>query len=178
VAPTAFRATPGLRAPPLPSAEVDQNGTVYVVWPDCRRRPSCRYNDLVISRSADGITWSAPTRIPTAPRSSNADFVLPGIGADPNRVGRLALAYYVYRGGELLDAGFVSSPNGGRNWRPPRRLNAQTMRLNWIAQAGGAMVGDYISTSWSGGRAISVFPIASFRPGGFDQPLFATVIRP
>ena len=178
VGPTAFRATPGLRAPPLPSSEVDQNGTVYVVWPDCRQRPSCRHNDLVISRSADGVTWSAPTRIPTARRSSTADFVLPGIGADPNRVGRLALAYYVYRGGEFLDAGFISSANGGRNWRPPRRLNAQTMRLNWIAQAGGAMVGDYISTSWVGGRAISAFPIASFLPGAFDQPLFATVIRP
>jgi hypothetical protein len=178
VSPTAFRATPGLRAPPLPSAEVDQNGNIYVVWPDCRRRPSCRYNDLVISRSADGITWSAATRIPTAPRSSTADFVIPGVGADPSRVGRLALAYYIYRRGELLDVGFISSPNGGRNWLPPRRLNAQTMRRAWIAQAGGAMVGDYISTSWAGGRAISLFPIASFRRNGFDQPLFAAVIRP
>jgi hypothetical protein len=40
------------------------------------------------------------------------------------------------------------------------------------------MVGDYISTSWTGGRAISVFALAS-RPGArFDQPLFAVMIRP
>ncbi len=122
-----------------------------------------------LSRSTDGIVWSPPARIPTAQRSSRADFVLPGIGADPNRVGRVAVAYYVYRGGEFLDAGFISSPNGGRNWRPARRLNAQTMRLDWIAQAGGAMVGDYISTSWAGGRAISVFPLASF-PGRRLRP--------
>jgi hypothetical protein len=38
-------------------------------------------------------------------------------------------------------------------WRP-RSLNAQTMRLV-AAQAGGAMLGDYFSTSWSGGRAVS-----------------------
>ena len=35
VAATQFRPTPGLRAPPLPSAEVDGEGTIYVAWPDC-----------------------------------------------------------------------------------------------------------------------------------------------
>lgn len=178
VAQTTFRATPGLRAPPLPSAEVDVSGVVYVVWPDCRHSPSCRYDQLVISRSADGITWSPATRIPTAPRTARADYVLPGIGVDPARAGRLAVVYYVAHGDGLLDTGFISSPNGGRNWRPPRRLNAQTMRLEWAAQAGGAMLGDYFSTSWTGGRAVSVFTIASIRTGAFDQPLFATVIRP
>lgn len=177
VAPTTFKPTPDLRAPPLPSAEVDEEGTVYVVWPDCRSRLQCGFNDLVLSRSSDGITWSPASRIPAGPRSSRADFVIPGIGVD--RVsGRLAVAYYAYRGGEFLDVGFISSPNGGRTWRPPRRLNAQTMRLDWIAQAGGAMVGDYISTSWAGGRAIAVFALASFQRGGFDQPLFAAAIRP
>lgn len=174
---TAFKATAGLRGPPLPSAEVDRTGNVYVVWPDCTRTPSCAANDLLISRSADGVTWSRATRIPTRPRGSGADYVLPGIGADTSRVGRIALVYYVLRG-ELLDVGFTSSPNGGRNWRPAQRLNAQTMRLAWIAQAGGAMVGDYFSTSWSGGRAISVFTLASPRGTQFDQPLFAAVIRP
>ena len=178
VSPTAFKPTAGLRAPPLPSAEVDVNGVVYVVWPDCRPSASCRYDQLVISRSADGITWSPATRIPTAPRSARADYVLPGIGADPARAGRLAVVYYVAREGDLLDVGFISSPNGGRNWRTPRRLNAQTIRLEWAAQAGGAMLGDYFSTSWTGGRAISVFTLASFKRGGFDQPLFAAVMRP
>lgn len=177
ISPTDFKATPGLRAPPLPSAEVDGAGNVYVVWPDCTRTPSCASNDLLISRSADGATWSHAARIPTRPRGSRADYVLPGIGADATRTGRIALVYYVLRGG-LLDVGFTSSPDGGRTWRPARRLNAQTMRLEWIAQAGGAMVGDYFSTSWSGGRAISVFALASPRGTRFDQPLFASVIRP
>jgi hypothetical protein len=178
ISPTAFKPTPGLRAPPLPSAEVDRAGNVYVVWPDCTGTPSCASNDLRLSRSADGVTWSRATRIPARPRGSSGDYVLPGIGADTSRTGRIAVAYYVFRAGSLLDAGFISSPNGGRNWRPPRRLNAQTMRLDWAAQAGGAMLADYISTSWTGGRAIAVLPFASPRAARFDQPLFAAVIRP
>ncbi len=177
VAATGYRGTPSLRAPPLPSAEIDAAGTVYVVWPDCQRTPSCRYARLLLSRSADGVTWSRPTRIPTGPNAARADYVIPGVGVDTTRVGRLAVAYYSSYG-PWLDAGFISSPNGGRTWRPARRLNAQTMNLGWIAWAGGAMVGDYISTSWSGGRAISVFALASSRGARFDQPLFATVIRP
>jgi hypothetical protein len=176
VAPTTFKPTPDLRAPPLPSAEVDAEGNVYVVWPDCRSRPQCGFNDLVLSRSSDGITWSPAIRIPAGPLSSRADFVIPGLGVD--RVsGRLAIAYFIYRSASLLDVGFISSPNGGRTWTPPRRLNAQTMRLDWIAQAGGAMVGDYISTSFAGGRAVAAFPIAAPFARRFDQPLFAAAIR-
>jgi hypothetical protein len=175
IAATTFKPTPDLRAPPLPTAEVDRNGTVYVVWPDCRSRPSCGFDDLVLSRSTDGISWSAATRIPTAPRSSRSDFVVPGLGVASTGAGRLAVTYYVYRLGALLDVGFISSPDGGRTWSRPRRLNAQTMRLDWIAEAGGAMVGDYISTSFAGGRAIAVFPVAA-RAARFDQPLFAAAI--
>jgi hypothetical protein len=52
------------------------------------------------------------------------------------------------------------------------------MRLGWPAQAGGAMVGDYISTSFTGGRAVTVFAMASAPANGRrDQPLFAAAIR-
>lgn len=178
VSPTDFKPTPSLRAPPLPSADVDAAGNIYVVWPDCTRRPACGVNDLLISRSVDGVSWSRATRIPTRPLAPGADYVLPGIGADPTRVGRIAVSFYAFRGGSILEAGSITSPNGGADWRAPRRLSAQPMRLNWIAQAGGAMVGDYISTSWTGGRAISVFVLASPRTAGFDQPLFAAAIQP
>jgi BNR repeat-like domain len=175
VAPTTFKPTPDLRAPPLPSAEVDGEGTVYVVWPDCRSRPQCGFNDLVLSRSSDGIIWSPASRIPAGPLTSRADFVIPGVAAD-RLSGRLAVAYYIYRSAALLDVGFISSVDGGRTWTRPRRLNAQTMRLDWIAQAGGAMVGDYISTSFAGGVAVTAFPIAGPFGRRFDQPLFATAI--
>jgi hypothetical protein len=172
VAATGFKGTAGLRAPPLPSAEIDRGGTVYVVWPDCSQ--PCGRDVLVMSRSADGISWSAPTRVPLG---SGADFVLPGLAADTSRAGRLALVYYAYRPGSLLDVGFSTSVNGGQRWSAPRRLNAQTMPASWIARAGGAMVGDYMSTSFAGGRAVPVFVLAS-KPGGrFNQPLFAAALR-
>src|SRR5207237_10129327 len=49
-----------LRADPLPSAEIDGAGRVYVAWHDCRFRPGCATNDIVISASDDGVSWSAP----------------------------------------------------------------------------------------------------------------------
>ena len=172
VAPTRFKATPGLRAPPLPSAEVDRAGTVYVAWPDCGA--ACERNDLVVASSADGIRWS----LRRLQLSRSGDFVIPGLAADRTVSGRLALAYYVLKPGGFLDVEAVTSRDGGRRWTARRRLSVRTMQLGWIAQAGGAMVGDYISTSWSGGRAVSVFALASPRGARFDQPLFASALRP
>jgi hypothetical protein len=173
VARTQFKATPGLRAPPLPSAEVDRDGTVYVAWPDCGA--ACERDDLLVSRSADGGVWSRPAHVPLG---RSGDFVIPGLGVDRGRAGLLGLTYYALKPGGFLDVGFVSSVDGGRRWKTPRRLSVRTMPLSWIAQAGGAMVGDYISTSFVSGRAITVFALAGPRGSRFNQPLFAAVMRP
>ncbi len=47
-----------LREGPLPSAEIDGAGTVYVAWSDCRFRRSCKTNDLVISHSLNSTGTS------------------------------------------------------------------------------------------------------------------------
>src|SRR5215216_1350424 len=172
VASTRFKPTPGLRAPPLPSAEIDKDGVVYAIWPDCSA--ACERNDLVLSNSADGVNWSPLRRIPLG---RVADDVIPGLGVDTAASGRLALAYYARKTADALDVAFVKSTDGGRRWTSPRRLNAQTMRLGWIAQAGGAMVGDYISTAFVGGRAVPVFALASPPGARLNQPLFAAAIR-
>jgi hypothetical protein len=36
----------GLRTSPLPTAEIDGGGTVYVAWEDCRFRKRCSSNDM------------------------------------------------------------------------------------------------------------------------------------
>jgi hypothetical protein len=41
----------GLRTSPLPSAEIDAAGNVYVAWQDCRFRRGCSSNDIVLSKS-------------------------------------------------------------------------------------------------------------------------------
>ena len=157
VTPARYAPHPGFRAGPISSAEVGADGNAYVAWADCSRRAGCATNDIVFIRSTDGIGWSAPTRIPTG----TADAELPGLAADPSRPGRLALAYYTLRG-STLDVGFVSSRNGGARWTEPARLNSRSFPMAWIARTSlGSMVGDYISTSFAGGRAVPVFALAT-----------------
>ena len=165
-----------LRTSPLPSAEVDAEGKVYVVWQDCRFRSGCTSNDIVMSTSTDGMAWTAPVRIPIDAVTSGADHFIPGIAVDRSTSGstaRLALAYYSYPVAACnastcdLTVGFVSSTDGGTTWTQPRTV-AGPFKLAWIAQTDqGPMVGDYISTSFAGGPlAFPVFAIAKLPVNG------------
>jgi len=172
-----------MRAPSLPSSEVARDGTIYVVWGDCRFREECGANDAVLSSSPDGVRWSAPKPVPIESVSSDAQVFVPGLAVDPATAGartRLAVAYYTLDwdcvapcGG--VDAGLIESADGGRTWGPPQRLTAETMKLDWIALTGtGHFLGDYISASYTGGRPVAVFPIASQPASGeLRQAIFA-----
>ena len=175
-----------LRTDALPSAEVDGAGKVYVVWQDCRFRSRCKSNDIVMSTSTDGQAWSAVTRIPIDSVSSGADHFLPGIGVDRSTSGtgaHLGLVYHFYpvaRCGSRrnntcqLDVGFVSSTNGGSTWSSPTQL-AGPMTLSWLPNTNqGRMVGDYVSTSFSGGNAFSVFAVANTPTSGGSDCATAT----
>ena len=61
------------RAPPLIAAELERAGSVLTAWQDCRFRTGCAANDVVISRSADGKTWSTPVRVTSGPQRRPAD---------------------------------------------------------------------------------------------------------
>jgi hypothetical protein len=172
-----------LRAIALPSVDADSNGTIYAVWHDCRFRASCARNDLVMSTSPDGATWSAPARLPLAPASSGKSFFIPGIAADPTRPGRLGLVYAYFQDGLcarsacLLGIGLAQSADAGRTWSV-QRLDAQPFSTSWLPRAdGGRMVGDYFSTSFAGGRIVPVFALAApplgtrFREGAFAASL-------
>jgi hypothetical protein len=178
----------GMRAPPLPSATVDRFGTVYVAWQDCRFRPECASDDVVIATSRDSRTWADPRRVPAVPPNEDApDVFLPAVGTDPasarGRV-RLAVVYHTLPQpmGCVLDecpgvnVWVQRSDDGGRTWRRPQRLTARGMLLAWIADGGtGAMLGDYVAVSWSAGRPVPVFALASPPVrGGYRQAIFAT----
>src|SRR3954470_7575746 len=62
-----------LREGPLPSAEIDGAGTVYVAWTDCRFRRACKTNDIVLSHSlnAAGTSWSSVARVPIDATNTN-----------------------------------------------------------------------------------------------------------
>ena len=175
----------GVRSPALPSVEVDGGGTIYAAWHDCRFRPGCLLNDIVVARSPDGIRWSAPVRVPTVPVERETHVFVPGLGVDPTRSGaraRLAVTYHV----KPQDCGFarcpgmhvelVTSNDAGATWTRPRRLSAEPMPLEWLAETGlGRMTGDYISTSFVGGRPVPVFSLATQPVAGeHRQAIFAT----
>jgi hypothetical protein len=166
-----------LRTSPLPTAEIGADGTVYVAWEDCRFRAHCGSNDIVFSKSADGVSWSDVLRIPIDAVDSGADHFIPGLAVSGTN---LALTYYFYpdatcAGGCRLDVGYTSSPDGGAHWGDAVQL-AGPMALSQIAQTSqGPMTGDYISTSFSGGRAVTMFPVGTGNPatGAFDEAMYA-----
>ena len=172
----------GMRAPPLPSADVDASGRVYVAWHGCQTRVGCDASDIVLATSADGAKWSPPIRVPTRnPGDRTAQF-LPGLAVEPGTGGtsaHLAIAYYSFVNPDTcaltdclgLNVNVIRSADGGATWGRPQRLSAAPMRLSWLADGGiGKMVGDYISTSWAGAHAIPIFALAS-------PPSAATVER-
>ncbi len=170
----------------LPTAAIDASGKVYLVWVDCQfekncnakggggdaetRRASAPEDDLVMSTSTDGITWSPVQFIPIDPPGSGIDHLVPGLGVDKHTSGNtahLALTFYNHSVncgvGCQFFVGFVSSTDGGAHWTSKIQL-AGPMLLSWLPQ-GRNKVGDYISTVFCNGLAFPVFSIAS-APGG------------
>lgn len=166
-----------LRTSPLPSAEIAGDGTAYVVWQDARFETNGATNDIVLSTSRDGTTWSNVSRIPLDAVGSGVDHFIPGIAVARNSFGRhtaLALTYYFYPSADCtaatcqLQVGFSSSRDAGRHWSRPEVL-AGPMALNQIANTTqGVMVGDYISTSFVDDlRVLPVFALGRTPANGF-----------
>ena len=168
VAPTRVTAA-GHRAPDIPSANVDPSGRIWVAWHSCASRPSCNGNDVLVSSSPDGVTWTPPVRV-----TSGRHAAIPAIAAGPN--GRVGLLYYV-RGRGGIDAELVESRNGGATWGAPQRLSALSMPIRWLARTSqGPMLADYVSLTYAGGRPLAVWALAS-EPGPngrLRQAIFAT----
>ena len=161
----------GIRATiPLPSAEMDASGKVYVVWSDCHFEPTCNASDIVLSTSTDGKSWSKLTRIPLDARGSGVDHFIPGLAVDNSTSdgsARLVVAFYYYPNANCttatcqLNVGFSTSADGGATWTSNTQI-AGPMSLTWLPNTTqGRMVGDYISTSFVGGPAFPAFAVAS-----------------
>jgi hypothetical protein len=174
-----------LRTSPLPSAEIDAAGNVYVAWEDCRFEDHCSANDIVLSQSNDGVNWSEVTRVPIDGVGSGVDHFIPGLAVDKTTAGpgaHLALTYYYYPDAACtgatceLNAGFVSSADGGATWSTGLHL-AGPMALAWLPLSSqGYMVGDYISTSFTAdGLAHPLLSVASApRRGLFQEAMFSS----
>ncbi|HEX6714303.1 MAG TPA: sialidase family protein, partial [Thermoleophilaceae bacterium] len=161
------RVAGGLREGPLPSAEIDGSGTVYVAWADCRFRLSCSRNDIVLSHSlnATGTSWTSVARVPIDSTGSGIDHFIPGLAVNKATTGAgadLGLTYYFYPSGSTqLAVGFISSTNAGSTWSAPQTVASGMPSTRAATTSQGRMVGDYISTSYgSDNLAHGVFATA------------------
>ena len=180
----------GIRAPSLPTAAVDAAGKTYVAWQDGRFRSRAGENDVVFSTSTDGKNWTTPVRIRM---SGTRSYFLPAIAVDPPTSGNkahVAVAYYSLHMSpgcttfvpgcyEEIDAWLVQSQNAGRTWGTPRKLNAQPMQIEWLADTTlGAMLGDYISVSYVRGRALPVLALAGPpTTTGYSESIFSCRLK-
>jgi hypothetical protein len=167
---------------PLPSAEMDSSGKVYVVWQDCHFEAGCTASDLVLSTSTNGIVWSKVTRIPLDPIGSGVDHFIAGLAVDSSTsdgTAHLVLTFYYYPVANCttatcqLNVGFSTSADGGATWTTNSQL-AGPMTLTWLPNTTqGFMVGDYISTSFVGSPAFPAFAVANSPSGGvFDEATY------
>jgi hypothetical protein len=169
ISPVQAHGVTGIRSPDLPSAEVAKDGTIYAAWFDCKFRTGCSTNDIVMSTSTNGKTWSAVARIPIDPLDSTVNHFITGIGVDRATSGataHLGVTYYFYPEVNCasadcrLYAGFVDSTDGGATWTTQRKI-VGPIKLTWLPSAGGRFVGDYVSTSFAGGKAFTVIANAT-----------------
>lgn len=139
-----------LRAPPFVSADSDAQGTIYLTWSTCEQ---CE-EDIVLTQSRNGVTWTEAVGIPTGGTERSLDYVLPALAVDPatsGRTARVAVLYYSLRPPNVCnpvgaclstDVALVTSGDGGTTWTPPQQLNAVSMPLTWLADTSlGPMLG-------------------------------------
>jgi hypothetical protein len=181
---TAHTVAGNMRTAPLPSATADHSGLVYVVWQDCRFHAGCTANDIILTTSSDGITWTAPVAIPISQISQTAvDHFLPALAVDPSTSGSsasLGLTYYFFPNAACtattcqLEVGFISSSDGGSTWGSPTTL-AGPMTLSWLAQTTtGATVGDYVGSAYANHQPYNVFAVAQPKTALFSEAIYTT----
>ena len=108
----------------------------------------------------------------------------PRTGVDRSTSGtstRIGLYYYFYPVANCtaatcrLNVGFISSTNAGSTWSAPQTV-AGPFPLAQIANTTqGRMVGDYISCSIAGGKAVAVFAVGKAPTNGkaFDEAMYS-----
>jgi hypothetical protein len=171
---------PNLRASELPSATVDpQTGVMYVAWQDARFRHN--QNDIVVSSSSNGKSWSSPIRATTDPLNDGYDHFTPGIFAAAGGV--LVVSYSVQKESPspsgIIYTAVSASKNDGGTWSAPIRINDNLSYVKYAAATNqGPMLGDYQAVVATATEAHPIFIIANPPSGGAqynEDPYSVTV---
>ncbi len=167
-----------MRQDPFASAAVSLDGTINVVTYDCRFRPNCATNDIVMTTSKDGVNWTPITRIPIDPVDSGVDHFVAGIGA-PGFLdilqgalpSELAVDYYYAPDAATCDpnsaagcqlyAGFISSNDGGKTWSKPTQVfGPMNIATALATTAFGQFVANDITAIYVDGQPQGVYSLA------------------
>jgi hypothetical protein len=140
---------PGMRTGGLPAAAIDPStGRMYVVWQDTRFN-SAGLNDIVLSTSSDGRSWSAPRPVspaPVSPGAASLDRFTPAVAAAGGKV------YITYRtraaGGTAPTASedLLVSRDGGRTFGGERQIGPPAVLADAAVASTSttAFLGDYM----------------------------------
>ncbi|MGN7412809.1 exo-alpha-sialidase [Paenibacillus sp. SAF-068] len=116
------------------------SGTVYAVWNDAR----AGYTDVLLSESPDGLLWSDPISITSAPQGTQNFF--PSITVSPF-AGTIRVIYYTNRiDGFLLDVFVAESFDGGASFTN-RRITTTSFNPNGNSPMPTVLIGDYITAA-------------------------------
>jgi hypothetical protein len=140
------------------SAAIDPaSGRLYAVWQDARHT-SGQLNQVLISTSADGSSWSTPTTVSTT--QGQAAFT--GTVA-VNDQGQVAVTYYDFRtfdpNRERLPTSYWMriSPAGGAAFGPDIAMLKEPFNMHLAPDAAGLFTGDYQGLAARGSTFVSIY---------------------
>ncbi len=154
-----------MRALSKPSVAVDRTtGRIFVAYHGCQFRAGCSQNDVVLTHSDDGVSFSPLRQLAIDPPGANYDHFDAGIGIDPNTTGagaRLGIVFFYALDatctiGCAVHTGLTTSSDGGTNWSTLTTVSSAPTNSSWLVTASqGKYLTDYNSV---------VFPSAGPAP--------------
>jgi len=147
--------------PGLPAVGVDpRDGRMYVAWQDVRFRAD-GLNDIVMTRSDDGLRWTPPQRVDVGAPADRVNHWNPALAVDA--AGRVAVSYRQRFESPAADRADTDvdtyvhtyvqvSSDGGATFGRPLRVDTRPTDLRFAALDGGrSFLGDYDGVALGGG---------------------------
>jgi hypothetical protein len=155
----------------FPSMAVDRSsgktrGNIYVVYAANDAQDGA---DVMLLRSNNGgKSFIGPVAITSRPGNDRAQW-FPAASVDSD-TGRVFVHYYdqgVAGSGDLTNASYTFSDDGGKHWSPPLALNDRPFHAGWGNDTSQPNLGDYNQSVAQHGKYYPVFAQATRPPAGF-----------